>query len=513
MTRPQCAALLKYLIAGGMLLSQVALAQRANPADMERSPEVRRAGPVDSRIVGVWDVWISGAVTYTTDGRSVYQQYEPGAAMNRLEIASDGRYRWGNKMGRLVEVLPWHHQSGRRYYRVVHSGGTEYDFYHADGDRLVILFGGVGGHASTGTRLTGNAASASSAPVSPAAPRPPAGERVEVEWKGRWLPARVVGVEGGRYRISYDGYDSSWDEWVTPARIRKPGADNRQAAPSPTGQSPHADSSGAARGAAWGGNRGGNSAPSQPPGNNPLGVEWAGSGTASQPAPPQPSGNNRRGTGWGGNRSGNSAPSQPSGNNPLGVEWTGGSTGSQPAPTQPSGNNPPGVEWAGSGNASPAPANPTPNPTKPDQPRRPAPVTPPAPKEPQPTPPAPKEPQTTPPAPPQGGGLAAALTDRWLYQAVAFVDGSGTVSETRGVSGSLTFKSDGSYDQALSIGGILNAIKGTYRVSGNRVVTSYQWGGKAASDELVAELDATGDKLTLVRHGSPTAYYTLRRAN
>lgn len=100
-----------------------------------------------------------------------------------------------------------------------------------------------------------------------------------------------------------------------------------------------------------------------------------------------------------------------------------------------------------------------------------------------------------------------------MYEAVAFVDGSGTVSETSGVSGSLVFKSDGRYEQALYIGGILNAVKGTYRVSGNRLVTNYTWSGKPASDEMAIQLDASGNRLTLVRSGSPKAYYTLRRAD
>jgi hypothetical protein len=117
--------------------------------------------------------------------------------------------------------------------------------------------------------------------------------------------------------------------------------------------------------------------------------------------------------------------------------------------------------------------------------------------------------------PPVEGGAVSSwrLIDRWLYQAVGFVDGSGTVSETSGVSGSVTFKSDGRYEQALYIGGILNAVKGTYRVAGDRVITSYEWGGKLDSDEFVAQLDASGDKLTLVGNRSPKAYYTLRRAD
>ena len=41
------------------------------------------------------------------------------------------------------------------------------------------------------------------------------GEQLRVEWNGAWYDARIVDVDGDRYRITYDGYDSSWDEWVT----------------------------------------------------------------------------------------------------------------------------------------------------------------------------------------------------------------------------------------------------------------------------------------------------------
>jgi len=47
------------------------------------------------------------------------------------------------------------------------------------------------------------------------------GDAANVLWKGTWYPAHVIGVlGGGRYRIHYDGYDSSWDENVGPSRIR-----------------------------------------------------------------------------------------------------------------------------------------------------------------------------------------------------------------------------------------------------------------------------------------------------
>ncbi|MCB9948618.1 MAG: hypothetical protein H6842_12490 [Rhodospirillaceae bacterium] len=58
--------------------------------------------------------------------------------------------------------------------------------------------------------------------------KPPcvAGQPVEVFWGSEWWPGHVI--EGPRpdstCYITYDGYDSSWDEWVTPDRLRRVGS-------------------------------------------------------------------------------------------------------------------------------------------------------------------------------------------------------------------------------------------------------------------------------------------------
>ena len=54
------------------------------------------------------------------------------------------------------------------------------------------------------------------------APQYAAGARVEVNWQGKWYPARVLKVERGVHLIHYIGYDAGWDEWVSANRIRKP---------------------------------------------------------------------------------------------------------------------------------------------------------------------------------------------------------------------------------------------------------------------------------------------------
>jgi hypothetical protein len=46
-------------------------------------------------------------------------------------------------------------------------------------------------------------------------------EPIKVLWKNSWYNARILRRDGSRYYISYDGYSSSWNEWVTEARMRK----------------------------------------------------------------------------------------------------------------------------------------------------------------------------------------------------------------------------------------------------------------------------------------------------
>lgn len=46
------------------------------------------------------------------------------------------------------------------------------------------------------------------------------GDAVSVKWKGSWYAASVMQVGDSKYKIHYDQYDNSWDEWVGPDRIK-----------------------------------------------------------------------------------------------------------------------------------------------------------------------------------------------------------------------------------------------------------------------------------------------------
>lgn len=211
--------------------SEAPRTEQIDPRRMERAEIVRSPAAFDPRLAGTWELWVPGGVWYRTDGSTVYRRYTRGAAMNRLQIAADGSYTWEGRRGRLVEVRPWHAQPGVRYYHLPHPAGGEYEIYLCAGaaletlcraeGRLMLLFGGVGGHAATGTRVGGTASTRTAAPANGAArPQFRAGQVVQVEWQGSWYRARILRVDRGRYRVHYEGWADSWDEWVTPDRIR-----------------------------------------------------------------------------------------------------------------------------------------------------------------------------------------------------------------------------------------------------------------------------------------------------
>lgn len=47
------------------------------------------------------------------------------------------------------------------------------------------------------------------------------GDKLQVEWQGKWYPAVILEVGEGKYKVHYDGWGNEWDEWVTPKRMKK----------------------------------------------------------------------------------------------------------------------------------------------------------------------------------------------------------------------------------------------------------------------------------------------------
>lgn len=50
----------------------------------------------------------------------------------------------------------------------------------------------------------------------------PVGKRIQIKWKRKWYPGKVLKVEGSKHLVRYDGWDASYNEWVSPGRIRIP---------------------------------------------------------------------------------------------------------------------------------------------------------------------------------------------------------------------------------------------------------------------------------------------------
>ncbi|MBF0460895.1 MAG: hypothetical protein HQL87_05810 [Magnetococcales bacterium] len=46
------------------------------------------------------------------------------------------------------------------------------------------------------------------------------GDSAQVSWKGKWYPSKILEISGSRMLIHYDGFESSWDEWVSMDRVK-----------------------------------------------------------------------------------------------------------------------------------------------------------------------------------------------------------------------------------------------------------------------------------------------------
>lgn len=49
---------------------------------------------------------------------------------------------------------------------------------------------------------------------------PAVGDKVKVFWGSRWYPGSIVEIDAEKFKFSYDGYSSSWDEWKTAEQLR-----------------------------------------------------------------------------------------------------------------------------------------------------------------------------------------------------------------------------------------------------------------------------------------------------
>src|SRR5690606_20382044 len=112
-------------------------------------------------------------------------------------------------------------------------------WYKPETDRLIVLFGEVGGHAATGVRLNPQVEAKQSEPQLPIGEQKPAdessssnskdsttelhkpGDKIEIEWSGQWYKGSVLEVNDGKFKVRYTDWGSLYDEWVSPDRVRR----------------------------------------------------------------------------------------------------------------------------------------------------------------------------------------------------------------------------------------------------------------------------------------------------
>jgi len=61
------------------------------------------------------------------------------------------------------------------------------------------------------------------------------GERVEVKSYGSWYKATIIDTRAGEWKVTYDGYSATWDEWVGLDKLRRVGETQAAAVPKPSG--------------------------------------------------------------------------------------------------------------------------------------------------------------------------------------------------------------------------------------------------------------------------------------
>lgn len=92
-----------------------------------------------------------------------------------------------------------------------------------DGKKLILQWE-PGSPLTNYRRMNGGGAVETTTPVPPTVTPSSGfvqGSHVQVQWQGQWYPATILKVNGDKYLIHYDNYDSSWDEWVTTDRLKK----------------------------------------------------------------------------------------------------------------------------------------------------------------------------------------------------------------------------------------------------------------------------------------------------
>ncbi len=93
-------------------------------------------------------------------------------------------------------------------------------------NRLTLLALGIATQFSLGIPTLQAQDASRNRPATPvgavAQPSPAAvGEKLQASWSGGWYDVTILEIGEGQYKVHYDGWGSSWDEWVAPSRLRR----------------------------------------------------------------------------------------------------------------------------------------------------------------------------------------------------------------------------------------------------------------------------------------------------
>lgn len=109
---------------------------------------------------------------------------------------------------------------------------------------------------------------------------------------------------------------------------------------------------------------------------------------------------------------------------------------------------------------------------------------------------------------------AAKLVNTWVYQSLVFTNPDGTNTNATGdVSGTLTFRADGTFKQDMRIGDFVNAVDGRYTVTGDQLETAYTWGGREEKALYTFSIQG-GTRLEMIRlkdNGGKDFHYLVLR--
>jgi len=130
----------------------------------------------------------------------------------QVDVRSGGQWKPG---GRVIAMNP---RIGKYLVKYTENGIPKTSWL--DADELRSSDSDNSPSAAPRTRSGPTPGPPSPAPNPSASLKYKAGDKVQIEWKGSWFSGEILEAKEGQYLIHYDNYSKTWDEWVTPDRVK-----------------------------------------------------------------------------------------------------------------------------------------------------------------------------------------------------------------------------------------------------------------------------------------------------